>query len=105
MAIKNVQNPEGRRYGNEEITDDDSLGMIVDEGLPALTRHTTRPGHVLVFRNRSRRQLYPKLQQQLIGNSILAPCRILSIHLAHQRPDVFRQRRSTRRTRLPSPEN
>ena len=79
---ENVQDPERDRDGYEEITRHDGLGMIQNESPPALIRNAARAVPVQVLRNSSRRHLYPELQQQLIGNSLLTPCRILSIHLA-----------------------
>src|SRR5712692_8760912 len=46
-----------------------------------------------------------QLQHQFIGNSLLAPSQVLPVHFSNQYPDILRQRRATRWTRLPSPEN
>jgi len=93
-GYKNVQDPESRCHGDEEITGDDRLCMILDEGLPTLVRGATRPIHVQVFRNRSRRHANMQFQHQFIGDSLLAPRRILLIHLSNQCPDILRQGRA-----------
>ena len=46
---KDVQDPEGRRHRDEEITGDDGLRMILNKRTPALIGDAPRPVHVEVL--------------------------------------------------------
>src|SRR5438552_542268 len=71
---KHVQHPERRSDCDEEVTGENRFCMVLQKSGPALiaTRLPRRSlRHVLA--DRSRRHPNPKLDQQLIGNSLLAP--------------------------------
>lgn len=94
---KHVQHPERRSDRNEEVTCKNRLCMVLQEGGPALiaTRLARRSlRHVLAYR--SRRDPDPELDQQLIGNSFLAPERVFCGHPANQAAQLRWNRRSAR---------
>ena len=84
-----------RGHGDEEITGNDSLGMAAQESRPAqiTSRPTSRmPGQILV--HRPGRHPDPDLQEQLIGDTFLAPRGILIPDPANQRLELRGNRRS-----------
>src|ERR1039457_3829968 len=71
---KHIQHPKRRSNRNEELTGENRLCMELQERGPALiaTGLPRRPlRHVLA--DRSRRDSDPELDQQLVGNPLLAP--------------------------------
>src|SRR6516162_5355492 len=102
---KHVQHPECRSDRHEEVTGEDRLGMVLQEGGPALiaTRLPRRSlRHVLA--HGSRRDSDPELDQQLIGNPLLAPERVFYSHPANQAAQL-RWNRWSARPALQAPEN
>jgi hypothetical protein len=71
---KHVQHPKRRSDRNEEVTGENRLGMVLQERGPALIA-TGLPRWPLgqVLADRSRRDPDPELDQQLVGNPLLAP--------------------------------
>jgi hypothetical protein len=75
---QDIEKSESSRDRDKEIACHNFLGMVAQEGRPALitTRSTRRSlGHVLA--NCTWRDAQTKLQQQFVGNPLLAPERIL----------------------------
>ena len=82
---ENIQQSEGRGYRNEEVARQNRFRMILQERCPALVapRLTCRwLRHVLP--HRPRRNPDTQFHQQLAGNSLLTPNRILPGHPADQ---------------------
>src|SRR5882757_6847974 len=101
---KHVHQSEGRGYGDEEIAGDDPLSLQAQEGRPApiTSRSTSRtPSKILV--HGPGRHLNPELQQQLIGNPLLTPRRILIRNPTDQCLQLSGNRRSAG-TGLEAPE-
>src|ERR1700674_844220 len=101
---EHVQHPERRNYGNEEVTSNDRLGVVTQKCRPALiAARMTRwpPGHVLS--DCPWRNSYTQFQQQLIGNALLAPQRILARHTPNELPQLKRNGRPAR-SRFVTPE-
>ena len=101
---KYVNDPEGGGDGNKEVAGDNGLRVIPNEGRPALVSCATGPVGCEIFANRSRRDANPQLQREFIRNLFLAPGRILMPHLPDQFAQVLGHRRSSRSSRLPTPE-
>jgi hypothetical protein len=92
-----VQHPERRSDRYEEVTGENRLGVVLQEGGPALiTTRLPRLSLRHVFANRSRRDPDPELDQQLMGNSLLAPERILHGHTSNQSAEFQRNGRTAR---------
>ena len=92
-------------HHDEEVTRDDRFGMIPHERHPTLGSHSG----MLRFRrhiapDRSRGNLNADLQQELVGDPFLAPCRIVLRHFSDQLPNLDGHPRTTGRLGLPFPE-
>jgi len=82
---QDVEQPKRRRHDDTKVTGQYGCRMIANKGGPALitTGLSARVfGHVLAYR--AGRNLDPQLEQQLIGNALLAPGRIVSRHYADE---------------------
>ena len=89
-------------HHDEEVTCDDRFGMIPHERHPTLGSHSG----MLRFRrhiapDRSRGNLNADLQQELVGDPFLAPCRIVLRHFSDQLPNLDGHPRTTGRLGLP----
>ena len=92
---ENVDQLERCRYNNEEVSGNDGFGVIAHERHPSLTRvrrALRRLRHVTL--NCAPRNLDTDLQQQFIGNSLLALGRIVRRHLDDQFPRLGGDARS-----------
>jgi len=88
---EHVQHPEGRSDRNEEVTCKNLLCMVPQESGPTLiTTRLPRRSLRHVLADRSRRDPDPELDQQLIGNPLLAPQRVLGGHPANQAAQFWR---------------
>src|SRR5438132_5869340 len=83
---ENVQDPESRRNGDEEVASDNSLCVILNKDLPALIGHAIGSVHIEISRNSSRRDSNPKLQRQFIGDPFFTPRWVILAHLVAQTP-------------------
>ena len=96
---KEIEEPEGRGDRPAAVTCDDALGVIAEKAGPALAltalarTFDTVVQHVCT--HGSRRDLQAQLEQELVGDALLAPRRVLQGHASHERLQVLGQRRST----------
>jgi hypothetical protein len=97
---KHVENAKRRRDHHAEVTCHNAFGLVADERGPALrgtaVAWTSHAVAWRIFVHGSRRDSQTKLQQQFVGNALLAPGRILQGHAANQCPQVLGQSRSSR---------
>ena len=102
---EDVEHPEARRDGQAEVAGENPLSVKTQEGRPAqiLSRPARRtPGHVLA--HRAWRDPDSELQQQFVGDALLAPEGILRGHPADQALQLNGKRR-TARTRPQAPQH
>ena len=77
-----------RRDHGQEITGNDRLGVISHEDRPALIASWWSPRafrHALLA-NGTRRDLDAELEQEFIGDALLAPARIVARHCSDEHP-------------------
>ena len=75
-----LENPERCGHRNKEVAGNDHLRLVPGEGLPALAGGPpARPVHIQILSNRSGRDADAKLEEQFVGDSLLAPGRIVPI--------------------------
>jgi hypothetical protein len=100
---KHVKQAKGGRDYHTEVTRDDRLSMIADKGAPALSGRAfaSTMVHALwhVLAHRAWRYLEAQLQQEFIGNTLLAPCRVLVGHTTDEDSELRREWGASR-TRL-----
>lgn len=80
---------EFRRHDNEEVAGNHGVGMIAHERHPTLGRIDGAPWflrHITPYR--PWRNLNSDLQKEFIGNTFLAPCRIVRGDFGDQFPNV-----------------
>src|ERR1019366_371085 len=86
----------GTRY-DEEVAGDDGRGMVLKKGRPTLIATAITAGCAgrfgQIFRDCARRHAQAEFYQQLVGDSLLAPGRILARHRADQTLEVGRNPR------------
>src|SRR5215831_6697075 len=84
---EHVEHPERLCDGNEEIARQYRLGVILQEGRPALIA-TKLPGRPLrhVLSDRPRRYADPELEPQLVCNALFTPRYVLNSHTPDQSP-------------------
>lgn len=91
---KHIQAPKGCGHYHAEVTRDDHLSMITHKGPPALGESAwprgTVSGHWYVLPHGTRRDTYAELEQQFVGNPLLAPQRVLPGYPADERLQVCR---------------
>src|ERR1035441_4143267 len=96
----------GTRY-DEEVAGDDGRGVVLEKGRPTLIATTVIAGRARrfgqIFPDGARRHAQAEFYQQLVGDSLLAPGRILARHRADQTLEVGRNPRAAR-SALPTPE-
>ena len=98
---QSVQQPKRDRRDQEQIHRCDTVGMIAQEGLPALRRRLPSPGHVL--RNCSLSDIDAELEQLAVYPR-RSPKRICDAHLANEAANVRCCLRPTSvRSGLPAP--
>jgi hypothetical protein len=83
-----IQQTKGDRRHDEQIHRRDAVGMIAEEGLPALGRRAPSPGHILGDAGLA------DLDAQLAMDPRRSPQRIGEAHLADQPSYFGRNRRS-----------
>src|SRR6266849_10992676 len=90
---------------NEEVAGHHRLGVIANEGQPALARVGLTAGALpQILADRARRHPDTQLQFQLVGDVLLSPGWVFGGHLTDQRLDVFRQTGPSPWPRPPPPE-
>src|ERR1019366_964042 len=93
---ENIEHPESGRDRNQEVTSDDALRMILDEGSPVVRRRSAVPGPAESLRpvlaNGSRRNQNAKLQRQFVGNALFSPNYVLPYHPGDELAYVLGQR-------------
>src|ERR1700682_1070635 len=78
---QDIEQPKRRRDRDKEVACHNSLRMVAQEGRPALiTARSTQRSLGYVLANGTRRDTQTELQQQFVGNPLLAPEGILSDH-------------------------
>ena len=91
---KHVEQAKGGRDHHTEVTRDDRLGMMADKGAPVLRGRAFASTmiHALwhVLAHRAWRYLEAKLQQEFIGNTLLAPCGVLVGHTTDEGSELRR---------------
>ena len=87
---EDVQHAKARRDRNEEVTGDNGVRMIPNEGGPALAGASTRLATLQILTDGSRRDSNAQLQRELIRDSLFTPRWIFKGHLADQFADIFR---------------
>jgi hypothetical protein len=104
---KYLENAEGCRHGDTKVAGHDRLGMIPNEGRPSLGLHAfvwppikTRQ-HILA--DGAWRDAEAEFEEQLVGDTLLAPPRLVLRHLVDNRLQLHRNPWPSR-TRLPAPE-
>src|SRR5262249_7663240 len=98
---QSVQQPKRNCWHQEQIHRSNAVGMIAQEGLPALRRRPPSPCHVLGDRGLS--DIDPELEQFSVYPGC-APQRICNAHLADQAANVcWYWRPATERSGLPAP--
>ena len=104
---KHVENAKRRRDHHAEVTCHNAFGLVADERGPALrgtaVAWTSHAVAWRIFVHGSRRDSQTKLQQQFVGNALLAPCWIVLRHLADKRLQLRRNAWPSR-ARFPAPE-
>jgi hypothetical protein len=103
---ENVQGAERRGDDHEEVASHNRFGMIPQEHQPSLLQiwRAPRASVLQILAHGSRRNPDAEFELQLVGDLFLTPGAILYRHLPDQIPDVPGQPWSTRRPRLPPPE-
>src|ERR1700733_2386544 len=100
---KHVQESERCGDGDEEITRNDPLGVQAQKGRPAhIASRATCRSFWQILVHRSRRYSNVELQQQFVGDALLAPRWILIRHPTDELPNLKRNRWTTR-SRLQPP--
>jgi hypothetical protein len=88
-----VEDAECGRYDDKEVAGHDALGVIPDEGHPALLRIRRPPRAAVVAQilaYAARRDTNSQLELEFVGDSGFAPDRIFSSHSADEFPKVAR---------------
>ena len=101
---EHIDELEGRRQDNKEVTGNDRIGVVAHERHPALLRVCGTlgcSGHVAA--HRPWRNSDSDFQQQFISDSLLAPSRIVEGHFSDEFPNIGGYLRSTARSRFPFP--
>ena len=105
---KNINDAESGSYQDEEVTGQHGLGMIANKGHPSLGGNRVAPTAVRILRqilpDRTRRDLNPKLDQELGCYSLLTPGGIISRHGQDELPEVLGNPGSADLSRFPTPE-
>ena len=102
-----IENPERGRDHDKEVAGHDGLGVITDEGRPALLRIrcSIRTGCTSqILSDGTRRNPKAQFEQELVCDSFFTPDRVVRSHFANEFPKVARQRGSAPRLGLPPPE-
>src|SRR5271163_2412906 len=86
----------GARY-YEEVAGDDGRRVVLEKGRPTLIATTVAAGHARrlghKFPDGARRHAQAEFHQQLVGDSLLAPTRILARHRSDQTLEIGRNPR------------
>src|SRR5215831_16604653 len=97
---EHVEGAEGGGDHDEEVAGHYDLGMVADEGQPALfrVRRAHRTVIAKVLADGARGDMNGQLQLQLVGDTFLTPGRILRGHLSDKSPQVLGYSRPARKS-------
>src|SRR5262249_16366043 len=99
---QHIDQSKGGGYDDEKVRGNDGLYMIPDESHPALRRNLGLDRHIAT--DRARRDLNPDFQQELVGDPLLAPRRVVRPYLKDQFPEIDGNPGPSTQPRLPLPE-
>jgi hypothetical protein len=89
---EDIEEAKGRCDHRAEIAGDNGLGVVTDKRPPALGRdavvRTTVEALGHIFAYRPRRYPEAQLEQQFVGETLLAPRRVVAGHTANERLQV-----------------